>query len=517
MSDSKLVVIGSGLAGLLTARLVAEKQEVVLLTKCTIFEANTAHSQGGIAAVWAEKDSVALHTKDTLNAGKGLSDTQAVQILAENSRDAIQQLIDLGVHFDKNGDDEFLLGLEGAHSVHRILHAGGDATGHEIQRALVQSVGEHPNIEVKEHALATEIVVKEGLVQGVRYSSLQDKTSHFIPCQQCMLATGGAGQLYRYSSNPPEATGEGVILAYQAGADLMDLEFFQFHPTGLNVEGAPNFLITEALRGEGAILRNPAGRAIMEDFPQKDLSPRDIVARSIATSMAQDGGKVYLDATHIDSHFLDERFPTIFRNCQQYGIDIRKDLIPVSPVAHYMIGGVMTDLWSRTTQPGLYACGEVTRTGVHGANRLASNSLLEAAVFAIRSVQSIQQDSKNLSSWNNPRPPIEEDRIITSGTNSVSRSSDLTVKQFQDLMWQHVGLVRNAESLETMRKALLGVPFPNPQVQSREQFELESMKVFGLLMATSALQRRESRGAHYRSDYPESLPNELYAIKRRKG
>ncbi len=516
MKKSPLVVVGSGLAGLLVARLTAEYQPVTLITKNTLYDSNTWYSQGGIAAVWSDEDSVELHSRDTVVAGDGLCDLKAVKVLSNHSRTAIEQLMQLGVQFDTDSTQQPSLGLEGAHSIHRILHAGGDATGEEIQRALVESVSEHPNIEILEHTLATEIQTNELGVTGVQCYHFAAQNSTTLASQQIVLATGGAGQLFCHTSNPEGATGDGVILAYQAGAELADLEFYQFHPTALNLPDAPNFLISEALRGEGAILRNQAGVSFMEDIhPQKDLAPRNIVSQAIANEMShQDGKSVYLDCTSIAANQLTQRFPTIFKNCLKYGVDICNEWIPVTPVAHYMIGGVVTDLYGRTNVPGLYACGEVARTGVHGANRLASNSLLEASVFSIRVSQVLKKDFLSHLQWPNSYEPLGPE--ITSKKSKVHIvQNHLTEAEFRKQMWELVGLIRNEQSLLKMN-TLLGEPsLPDAFPSSKQEFELDVMKVLGKLITESALERRESRGAHFREDFPHALTNQVNSIKKR--
>ncbi|MCG8336234.1 MAG: L-aspartate oxidase [Proteobacteria bacterium] len=506
-----VVLIGSGMAGLLSAKIIAKKQPVVLLTKKGICDSNTQHSQGGIAAVWSDLDSSDLHIRDTLEAGRGLCNRDAVTFLSKNSKESIGRLIELGVFFDKDASGQYKLGLEGAHSLPRILYAGGDATGAEIQRALAESVTNHSNISVCEESHVTEIVNEEGFIEGVVYF---DKNGNrvFLECDQVILASGGAGQIYQYTSNPSTATGEGNILAYSAGAELTDLEFFQFHPTGLCIENVPNFLISEAVRGEGAILRNSSGKAIMEGIhPLKDLAPRDIVARTIAREMGKpDNEQVYLDATAINPDKLERRFPTIYQSCLSYKIDIRKDPIPITPVAHYMIGGVISDLGGRTTVKGLYAVGETARTGVHGANRLASNSLLECAVFSIQAAESIQRDQNQI-----PEIWDKENKSILPGSDTrVVAPTYLEKDELRKNMWKLAGLVRCKESLMQMIDKLSDVPWSFDEPFSTDKFELYALKNLGRLIAISALQREESRGSHFRTDFPKSRDNFLYSIKR---
>lgn len=506
-----VVVVGSGLAGLATARLVADQQPVILLTKQGLTDSNTQYSQGGIAAVWSENDSVDLHIKDTLGAGSGLCDPDAVRVLSKHSKGAIEKLIELGVLFDKDTHGKYLLGLEGAHSLPRILHAGGDATGAEIQRALTERVCEHSNITIIENAQALSIVTKGGQVCGLRYCSPKH-TVQTLECSQLVISTGGAGQLYKYTSNPETSTGEGMVLAYRAGAELADLEFFQFHPTALNLKGVPNFLISEAVRGEGAILRNSAGEGFMEKkHPLKDLAPRDIVARANAREMLS-GETVYLDATAIGGQRLRKRFPTISKKCMEYGIDIGKDMIPVTPVAHCMMGGITTDLMGRTTVPGLYATGEVARTGVHGANRLASNSLLECAVFSLRTQNAIQQDQAVVPSlW------TQKKEMENMGQQTDAKALDthqMTLSELQEQMWENAGIIRSHASLTRVIEALKAVPDAMAAYTDTRSFELHALKVLGRLIAESALAREESRGNHFRSDFPKKNEGEIKVIRR---
>lgn len=506
-----VVVVGSGLAGLATARLVADRQPVVLLTKRNLTDSNTQYSQGGIAAVWSADDSVDLHIQDTLGAGSGLCNPEAVRILSEYSKEAILKLIELGVLFDKDDNGDFLLGLEGAHSLPRILHAGGDATGAEIQRALSESVSSHSNITVLKQSQALEILMENGKVAGLKYCAA-DQTIKKLACSQLVIATGGAGQLYKHTSNPDTATGEGVVLAYRAGAELSDLEFFQFHPTALNLEGAPNFLISEAVRGEGAVLRNASGtRYMAEKHPLKELAPRDIVARANARQMLA-GEKVYLDATAIGGGRLKQRFPTIFGKCLEYGIDIGKDWIPITPVAHCMMGGITTDLMGRTTVPGLYANGEAARTGVHGSNRLASNSLLECAVFSIRTQTAIEKDQENVPQcWKNRTVKLLQ--VDPCAEDALSQHQ-MTLPKLQDLMWNNAGIIRNQDSLSQVIEALKSVPVSVEEYKDTNSFELHALKVLGRLIAESALRRQESRGGHFRSDFPEKKDGEIEVIRR---
>ncbi|MDH5560377.1 MAG: L-aspartate oxidase [Deltaproteobacteria bacterium] len=515
--EEPLVIIGSGLAGLLCANLASEYMPVILLTKTSLENTNTQRSQGGIAAVWSQADSAELHIKDTLLTGCGLSDIAAVEILASKSRDAVMKLIELGTLFDREENGNYMLGLEGAHSLPRILHAGGDATGAEIQRTLTQKIQNHPQIEILENCQATEIIVEDGFTKAVRYYHPQ-RGFKTLDSSQIVLATGGAGNVFQYTSNVKTATGEGLILAYQAGAELEDLEFFQFHPTALCLKDQPVLLITEALRGEGATIKNKNGKPIMREIhPLKDLAPRDIVSRAIVheLSLTQDN-QVYLDTTHLDKNRLTNRFPTIYENCLKLGIDITKEMIPVNPVAHYMIGGVSTDLWGRSTVGGLYVIGEAARTGVHGANRLASNSLLEAAVFSIRVAEAIANDRNQISAaWNCPAI-LPKELPLKNREQLVNQSweSSLSFTELQKLMWEKAGLIRNKLTLESANEQLSHTPLFFDGEFSPERFELYSMKLLSRLLVESALQRKESRGCHFREDYPFLRKEYQYSIKK---
>lgn len=508
-----VIVIGSGLAGLSTALTIAENQPVILITKKKLTNSNTQLSQGGIAAVWSNDDSCESHIRDTLVAGSGLCDEKAVSILSKDSKSAIERLVKNGVVFDKDNNGNFLLGLEGAHSKPRILHAGGDATGAEIQRAFTTNVLIDNNINIFENTQVIKLITDNLQIEGVVICNHLGKTET-INSRQVVLATGGAGQLFQYTSNPDTATGEGCILAYQAGAELSDLEFFQFHPTTLCLPGAPNFLISEAVRGEGAILRNVKKEAFMETVhPLKDLAPRDIVTRAIASEMQEtDAAHVFLDVTMLDADKTRKRFPNIFRTCLDYGIDITKQYTPVTPAAHCMMGGITTDLKGRTTVPGLYACGEAARTGVHGSNRLASNSLLECAIFSLKSGETVIQDQTSVpDKWlnKNPMPHLN----LSGSKHKPSNLKDISLNKLQSLMWENAGIIRNEESLTKLITEIGEVPPYNTAKCNLKSFELHALKLLGKLLAKSALLRKESRGSHYRSDYPHSNPKATNIIK----
>ena len=502
MSVYDYIIVGSGIAGLYTALLAREHGSVLVLTKGSLDECNTRYAQGGIAAAIGEGDSPDLHMDDTLKAGGDLCDPEAVRVLTEEAPDRIADLIKLGVAFDTlNG--EINLAREGAHSVPRILHAGGDATGERIETTLGVRLRES-RISFLENSLLTNILVDEGGARGVEYLEVGSRTRHQIGCTYLILATGGAGQLFRYTTNPSVATGDGVAMAYLAGAEIMDMEFFQFHPTALKLPGAPPFLISEAVRGEGGILKNSLGHAFMKDYsPQADLAPRDVVARATVREMRKAStDHVLLDITHLPSQRVTTRFPQIYRFCLSQGLDITTTPIPVAPAAHYMMGGIRTNSWGETNIKGLFACGEAACTGVHGANRLASNSLLETLVFGKRVVERTMDGSKGVAHYPKDdslylRVP---DRAALTGQNPPP-----TLERLQSLMWESVGMERNEQGLMLALGTLAAWQGQLSDHRDRPSAELRNLAITGRLMAEAALLRRESRGAHFRLDYPETL------------
>ncbi len=488
------IVIGSGIAGLYSALLAVEHGSVLILTKGGIADCNTQYAQGGIAAAVGPEDSPSYHLADTLAAGAGLCNLDAARILAEQGPQAIAELVRLGVIFDTT-DGEVSLGREAAHRMPRVLHAGGDATGARIELTL-SSLAHHSRISVQEYVTTTRLLLDEhggrvvgvaGLVGGAG-AEVEFYAAHTV------LATGGAGRLYRYTTNPEVTTGDGVAQAYQAGAAVMDMEFFQFHPTALRLPGAPPFLITEAMRGEGAVLRNVHGDAFMTDYhPQGDLAPRDVVSRSLLEEMRRtDAGHVVLDATHLPAEMVAARFPSIYNTCLTHGLDITKDPIPVSPAAHYMMGGVLTNTEGETTLPGLYACGEVACTGLHGANRLASNSLLETVVFGQRVVRRTLEGG-----WTGPRP--EGAYALQAEPIGAEEPS---LEGLQALNWSNVGIIRSKEGLTEAAVTFAAWEAAAASGGDRSDRELANMVTLGRLMAESGLVREESRGAHYRTDFP---------------
>ena len=510
-SSYDYVIIGSGIAGLNTALLAADHGSVLVITKGRIDDCNSRYAQGGIAAAVGPGDSPTLHRRDTLEAGAGLCDPDAVEVLTGQGPESIASLIQWGVPFDTI-HGQIALGREGAHSVPRILHAGGDATGRHIEDTLAERVRSSPGITVAEYTHATRICIENDAVAGVEALSGDEISEpsairHFSS-PVVVISSGGAGQLYRYTTNPEVATGDGVALALLAGADVMDMEFYQFHPTALWLEGAPTFLLSEAMRGEGAVLRNSAGQPFMADYhPMADLAPRDVVSRAIAAEMERaDGQPALLDISHLPEATVTSRFPTIFAECRRYGLDITRQPIPVAPAAHYMMGGVRIDTWGRTNIPGLYACGEAACAAVHGANRLASNSLLDTLVFSRRLVAATLGDAPECLP-DGPRDDQDSLRIgLTNRAMVCATVPERGRENLQDLMWRNVGIERNGTRLLLSARILNLWQRTMPTPESPEDYELRNMLVVARLMTEAALQRRESRGAHHRTDFAETSP-----------
>ncbi|GHF26177.1 L-aspartate oxidase [Pseudolysinimonas yzui] len=483
----RVVVVGTGIAGLIAAHRASKHHDVVLVTKSRLSESNTRYAQGGIAVALFPDDSVESHVADTLRAGAGLCDPVAVEVLCAEGPGRVRDLIALGVEFDKR-DGELVRGHEAAHSSRRVLHAGGDATGFAIESALLRAVRRRA-IEVHEHTFVTDLVVDDGIVRGVDVIAA-DGAGHRILGDAVVLASGGAGQLFRHTTNPAVATGDGIAAAWRAGAAVSDLEFYQFHPTALALPG--NHLVSEAVRGEGAVLRDADGERFMVDVhPDAELAPRDVVARGIAAAMARQGGRpVVLDATGLGADFLRARFPGITTACAERGLDWTVEPVPVTPAAHYAMGGIRTDIDGRTTLPGLFAIGEAACTGVHGANRLASNSLLESLVFAWRAADALDIAGSPLILT------TEGDSSFAAafGTTPVDRDA------LRDLMWERAGLERDAAGLREAAATLAGWRADDPMPAGREDANLLDL---GRLLVHAALRREESRGAHFRTDFPE--------------
>lgn len=519
--NADFLVIGSGLAGLTFALQAARHGTVLVLSKDRLPESNTNYAQGGIASVWAADDSFEAHVEDTLVAGAGLCHRDLVELVVREGPERIRDLIALGTHFSRRessaDDPEYDLGQEGGHSHRRILHAS-DATGREIMRALVAAVRAHANIEVRERHLAIDLLTDAELSPSAQTVScwgahvFERDTSriHTMTARATVLATGGAGKVYLYTSNPDIATGDGVAMAYRAGVPIANLEFIQFHPTCLYHPAAKSFLISEALRGEGAILRRPDGTPFMSGYhPNAELAPRDIVARAIDSEMKVHGFDcVYLDISHKPRDFLLSRFPMIHERCLQYGIDLTREPIPVVPAAHYCCGGALTTADGATNIRRLYAAGEVAMTGLHGANRLASNSLLEALVLGHRSAVHAQQLiaadptlPPSFPGWDSGHATDSDESVV------VTQNWD----EIRRMMWNYVGIVRSNRRLA---RALHRIDLLQDEIQqyywdftvTGDLIELRNLVVVAELIIVSAMKRRESRGLHYTIDYPERLP-----------
>lgn len=514
----RVIVVGSGIAGLVAALGLADVADVVVVTKGAVDDGSTRYAQGGIAAAVMPGDSVSSHVADTLAAGAGLCDPEAVRVLCAEGPARIRDLIEWGVAFDRAGgnagggtEGAFDAGLEGAHSRRRILHAGGDATGLAVETALVRAVRASA-ARVLEHTMLVDLMLAgggggadahagsgagAGPVVGVRV--LRAGRIEELHADAVVLATGGAGQLYPFTTNPAVATGDGAAAALRAGARLADLEFVQFHPTALAVPGSP--LVSEAVRGDGAVLRNVHGaRFLVHAHPLAELAPRDVVARAIATEMLATGAPVLLDATGVDD--LEARFPSVTAACLAAGFDWTREAVPVAPAAHYWMGGVATDLDGRTSLPGLFAVGEVACTGVHGANRLASNSLLEGLVFAHRAAAALRSE---LHAPNGMSPPSGPSTV--SDARPTTGSHEPTRAELQDLMWRHAGLLRTADGLLEAQRTLDSWSIDTSGTTDVERLETGNLLQLARVVVSAAIAREESRGAHARADFPLTSPD----------
>ena len=497
------IVLGGGIAGLRAALSLSQSGRVLLVTKESLSESNTAYAQGGIAVALGGPDDVALHLTDTLNAGDGLVARSAAEVLVAEGPALVEELIHWGTAFDRK-DGLLLPTREGAHSLPRVYHAHGDATGAEISRALIAKLRSQPNIKVLEEHFARELILSNGRVVGVELVNPRGEVSRRY-ARAVLLATGGAGMIYSDTTNPAVATGDGMAIAFRAGAELADMEFYQFHPTALSLPGVPRFLMSEALRGEGAYLRNHLGERFMERYhPLLELAPRDVVARAITREglgpYPGESYPVYLDMRHVVGLNLGQRFPGITAFLHRHSLDLSRNLIPIRPAAHYMMGGVRTDLNGRATLPGLYAAGEVACSGVHGANRLASNSLLEGLVFGARAAKAMLEEPPLPPSFV-PTQPV----AVTGAINPKPSPLEAPVSRMRAILWHHAGLLRDGDSLQKGTAALeaLEAAIAEPLcANTRAALEASSTLLLGRAILHAALARKESRGAHFRSDYP---------------
>ncbi len=486
-----VVVIGAGIAGLMAAFKLAPQHVTVLCKRRLGRGAATDWAQGGIAAALGADDSPRLHAIDTQRAGAGINDAQIVEILTNDAPARIEELLALGATFDRDASGELALGREAAHQRRRIVKAGGDATGHEILNTLIGAVTATPSIDVREDVAADDLIVADGRVAGVYAHAIGGTETIAFLAPAVVLATGGIGRLYRYTTNPVEATGDGIAMAARAGATLADMEFVQFHPTALAIGRDPMPLVTEAVRGEGAILVNDLGeRFMLAIHSDAELAPRDIVARAIFEQL-QRGRVVGLDARSAIGDAFPHEFPTVFAFCESAGIDPRTQNIPVAPAAHYHMGGIAVDEWGQTSLPGLFACGEVSATGVHGANRLASNSLLEALVYGARVAEYIEREY--LHARVDIDPPAAH--VAQAGSAEPQAISDL-----RNVMYANVGLVRTESGLREALQRIGDLERAFPAAGN----DLRNLLVVARLIAEAALARRESRGSHYRTDFPQT-------------
>ena len=507
MDRVDFLVIGAGIAGLSAAIRLADAGSVLVVTKEELAESNTAYAQGGIAVAMGGDEDVALHLEDTVAAGDGLVNREAARVLVSEGPERVEELLEWGTAFDRAAKGgELLRTREGAHSLSRILHANGDATGREIAVSLLRHARAIPQIELMEWTTSVDLLVESGRVVA---ATLLDGEGGLRSVEACavLLASGGAGQVYSDTTNPAVATGDGIAMAYRAGAAVSDMEFYQFHPTAFSAPGAPRFLLSEALRGEGAYLVNAKGERFMERYhPLLELAPRDVVARAI-THEGMDG-PVYLDMRHVRED-LQARFPGISAFLAKQHLRLERDLVPVRPAAHYLMGGVKTDVEGRTTLPGLYAAGEVACTGVHGANRLASNSLLEGLVFGVTAAETMVVEA----------PEGFEEVRIGPATAGVAITPEATterwIAELRAMMWKYAGLLRDGEGLREAKRGLDAMATTMPRGLYRRAIEARNLHTVAELIVAAASGREESRGAHYRHDFPQHKEVALHSVMER--
>lgn len=514
--ETDFLVIGSGVAGLRAAIELADAGKVLILSKSAVSEGSTEYAQGGVAVALNDDDEIGFHEKDTLNAGAGLCEPSAVKILVAEGPARIEELMRWGASFDtENG--KLWFSREGAHSRSRVIHSGGDSTGAEIERSLLSRARAMSTIDFIDYGFTIDLWVDEGSCSGAFVLIGEDSLRQIaIKAKATILATGGAGQAYSVTTNPGVSTGDGAAIALRAGAQLVDMEFIQFHPTALYRKDVPTFLLSEATRGEGAVLRNVRGEQFMRKYhPDAELAPRDIVSRAIINEIRDTGSdEIYLDLTHLKPGFVESRFPRIFRTCLSYGLRADRDLLPVQPAAHYIMGGVKSDENGQTTLSGLFACGEVACTGVHGANRLASNSLLEGIVFGKRAGSAAKSlASRTLSPGKMVRPVFDAD--LPSGAQPMPGASvAFARKTIQEIMWNHVGIIRDAQGLSRARSGfieLMGLTRTGSigsGFESKDALEVKNMLYIGAAIMNGAQRRTESRGAHFRADFPRQNDGE---------
>lgn len=506
IQEHDFVIIGSGLAGLAAAYYASFYGNVAIVTKAEVDVSNSYFAQGGIAAVLSDEDSIEDHIQDTLTAGRGLCDYEPVKTLVSEGRERVLELIQMGMQFDKE-DDEIVLGLEGGHSKRRILHSGGASTGRDLTKFMVKKVQSRSNITAYEHTKAVDLILEDGKCCGLRAICFDDMSTTIFKTNVIIIATGGLSRLYQRSTNPYTATGDGIALAWKSGVELADMEFVQFHPSALMIPGKDAFLLSEAIRGEGAYLFDiNHNRFMIDQHPLAELAPRDSVAKAIYNQMKIDNSpNVFLSLQHLDEAYIKRRFSAIYEKVLGLGLDITKDLIPIAPAAHYMVGGIKTGIDAETNIPGLWAIGEVASTGVMGANRLASNSLLECLVFAKRSIEHAKDVIKN--------PKFE---IPTTEINYNYDNAEIFLKyknEISDIMSNSVCLVRDKEGLNKAIKRLKEIheEFKNKK-DEYNLAKIDNLANIGFLIARSALIREESRGGHNRQDYPEMNPKHAVHI-----